>query len=186
MRVSETALPGVVLIGLDVYEDPRGYFVETWNRGRYEEAGIRGEFVQDNLSHSTGRVVRGLHFQNPHGQAKLVYVLEGEVLDVAVDVRLGSPTFGKWVAEVLSARNRHQLFVPEGFAHGFSVLSDSVTFAYKCTEFYSPECERGIRWDDPAIGIDWRVTDPILSAKDANLPLLAELPQSVLPRYVGD
>ena len=186
MRVSETALPGVVLIGLDVHEDPRGYFVETWNRGRYEEVGIRGEFVQDNLSCSTGGVVRGLHFQNPHGQAKLVYVLEGEALDVVVDVRLGSPTFGKWVAEVLSAQNRHQLFVPEGFAHGFSVLSESVTFAYKCTEFYSPECERGIRWDDPAIGIDWRVADPILSAKDADLPLLAELPQSALPRYVGE
>jgi len=185
MTVSETSLPSVILIEPDVYVDGRGFFMETWNRARYEEAGLPGTFVQDNLSSSKQGVLRGLHYQHPQGQSKLVWVLEGEVFDVAVDIRLGSPTFGQWAGIRLSSENRKQLCIPEGFAHGFCVLSERALFAYKCTDFYNAETEHGILWNDPEIGIDWPIEAPVLSEKDADWPLLSKVEEEKLPRYVG-
>ena len=182
MQIQSTALPGVLLIEPKVFGDPRGFFLETWQRSRYEEAGIPGPFVQDNVSSSTRGVLRGLHYQEPHAQGKLVYVLEGEVFDVAVDVRRGSPTFGKWTGATLSLENKRQMFVPPGFAHGFLTLSETALFVYKCTDTYHPECEHSILWSDPAIGIEWPpATSPRLSDKDAAAPPLADLDQSRLP-----
>jgi dTDP-4-dehydrorhamnose 3,5-epimerase len=184
MKVIDTDLPGVVLVEPKVFADPRGFFAETWNHARYEEVGLPGTMVQDNLSSSSRGVLRGLHFQFPHPQGKLVYVLEGEVLDVAVDIRLGSPTFGRWVGVTLSAANKRQLYIPEGFAHGFCVVSQRALVAYKCTELYRPDCDAGIAWNDPEIGVQWPVTEPILSAKDQASPYLSEIPPHRLPRYV--
>jgi len=183
MKRIETDLPGVLVLEPDLYSDERGFFLETWNKARYADLGLETDFVQDNLSYSRRGVLRGLHYQNPHPQAKLVQVLQGEVLDVAVDVRAGSPTFGRWVSMVLSAENRRQVYVPEGCAHGFVVLSDSALFAYKCSDFYSPQSEGGIIWNDPDLGIDWRVKAPILSEKDAQYPPLREIPPESLPPY---
>lgn len=167
MNVIETNLQGVVIIEPKVFGDNRGFFMETWNQEKYEKAELPFNFVQDNLSFSTKGVLRGLHFQNPNPQGKLVYVLQGEVFDVAVDIRVGSPTFGQWTGVTLSSENKRQFYVPEGFAHGFCVLSDTALFAYKCTEKYNPQAEGGIVWNDPDIGIEWPIREPILSDKDS-------------------
>lgn len=184
MRVRETAIPGVLLIEPEVFGDARGWFMESWRRDRYAAAGLPADFVQDNQAFSQRGVLRGLHAQHPHGQGKLVQVLDGEVFDVAVDIRAGSPWFGRWVAATLSGENRHQFYVPPGFAHGYYVLSEAALFSYKCTETYHPETEFGVRWDDPSIAIDWPLAgEPTLSAKDAGAPLLSELDPSRLPGY---
>lgn len=169
MEIIETSLPGVIRIVPAVNSDDRGYHMETWQARRFRDAGIDVEFVQDNLSHSSKGTLRGLHYQIQKSQGKLVRVVSGEVFDVAVDLRKSSPNFGRWVGEILSAENKHQLWVPPGFGHGFLVLSDTADFEYKCTDYYAPEFERAIRWDDPDIGIDWPLADgeqPVLSAKD--------------------
>lgn len=182
MEITPTSIAGVLLIKPDVFEDARGYFMETFHAGRYQKAGIETVFVQDNLSFSTRGTLRGLHFQKTRPQAKLVQVLEGDVYDVAVDLRPGSATFGRWVAEHLSGKSRCQLFIPEGFAHGFCVLSESALFVYKCSDFYSPEDEGGIIWSDPDLHIRWPVADPIVSEKDAGFARLCDLPPEALPR----
>lgn len=165
----------VLVIEPDVYGDDRGFFLETWQRDRYAEAGVGGPFVQDNHSRSARGVLRGLHFQMPRPQGKLVQVLRGEVFDVAVDVRIGSPTFGRWAGCRLSDDDHHQMWVPEGFAHGFLALSDRADFHYKCTDFYAPEAERTLRWDDPDVGVDWPIDGPVVSEKDAGGASLEEL-----------
>jgi dTDP-4-dehydrorhamnose 3,5-epimerase len=175
----------VLILEPKVFGDERGFFLETWNQARYAEAGLPLTFVQDNLSLSRRGVLRGLHFQNPNAQGKLVYVLQGEVFDVAVDIRLGSPTFGQVETVLLSAENKRQLFIPAGFAHGFCVTSETALFAYKCTELYDPKSEGSILWNDPALGIDWPVDSPELSAKDRAAMTLAEFPRERLPVYVG-
>jgi dTDP-4-dehydrorhamnose 3,5-epimerase len=185
MNIVRTELPGVVIVEPKVFGDARGFFVETWQSRRYGEAGLPTVMVQDNVSRSAQGVLRGLHYQWPHPQGKLVYVLEGEVVDVAVDIRLGSPTFGRSVVVKLSGEDKRQIYVPPGFAHGFYVSSPTALFAYKCTEMYRPEFDRGVRWNDPRLAIDWRAESPKLSAKDAVLPLLAEVPKDLLPRYEG-
>ncbi len=183
MNVIETALPGVLIIEPKLFGDARGFFLETFQAERYMAAGVAGPFVQDNLSRSAHGVLRGLHLQNPNPQGKLVSVLRGRVLDVAVDVRRGSPTFGRHVAVELSEENRRQFWVPRGFAHGFAVLSESADFFYKCDALYSPKDELVVRWNDPALGIDWGLESPSLAAKDAAGRLLAEIPN--LPVYAG-
>jgi dTDP-4-dehydrorhamnose 3,5-epimerase len=181
MNIIPTQLPGVTIVEPKVFGDSRGYFMETWNRDRYLAAGLPGTFAQDNISLSRQGVLRGLHFQNPYQQGKLVYVLEGEVFDVAVDIRNGSPTFGRWVGVTLSSDNRRQLYVPPGYAHGFCVTSPSAVFAYKCTDVYHPETERTIRWNDPEISIAWPISDPTVSDRDSRAPLLCEMPLLYLP-----
>ncbi len=183
MNVVETRLPGVVVLEPAVHSDERGFFMETWNRRRYEELGLPADFVQDNLSYSTKGVLRGLHFQNPDAQGKLVSVLKGEIFDVAVDVRLGSPHFGRWVGVTLSAENRRQLYVPEGFAHGFVVTGEAALFSYKCTAYYSPETEHSLLWSDLDLGINWPVEAPEVSAKDGSAPPLAQIAAERLPQY---
>lgn len=182
MQFLETALPGVILIEPDVYRDPRGFFLETWHERKYAEAGIRGPFVQDNHSHSSGGILRGLHAQLCRPQGKLVRAVEGEMFDVAVDIRRGSPTFGRWVGFALSGSNFRQLWVPPGFAHGFCVLSERVHVEYKCTEFYDREDEIAIAWNDPRIGIEWPLADPVLSARDQAAAPLASFGDR-LPSY---
>jgi dTDP-4-dehydrorhamnose 3,5-epimerase len=181
MNVIATEIPEVLIIEPKVLGDQRGFFMETFRADRYAQHGIAAPFVQDNLSRSARGVLRGLHLQNPKAQAKLVSVLRGAVRDVAVDVRRGSPTFGRHVAVELSEDNRRQFFVPRGFAHGFAVLSETADVFYKCDEIYSPADEITVRWNDPAIGIAWGVDAPALSARDAAAPLLADLP--ALPIY---
>lgn len=176
MKVTETRLPGVLLLEPRVFRDERGFFLETWNRERYAEVGINQPFVQDNLSSSQRNVLRGLHFQNPSSQAKLVTTVWGAVFDVAVDLREDSPTFGEWVGVELTAENMRQLYIPEGFAHGFVVLSETALFSYKCTALYSPVHERSLRWNDPDVGIEWPIDVPILSEKDGRAPLLRDVP----------
>lgn len=176
MNVLPCEIQGPLIIEPDVFGDARGFFVESWSRARYASAGLDHEFVQDNFSFSRRGTLRGLHFQNPNPQGKLVSVWQGEVWDVAVDLRRSSPTFGKWVGVTLSAENKRQFFVPAGFAHGFVVTSETALFHYKCTATYSPKDERGIRWDDPALGITWPTVDPILSKRDAVAPMLADVP----------
>lgn len=169
MNVTETSLPGVLLIEPRVFGDSRGFFLETFSTQRYAEADITGPFIQDNWSHSCRGTLRGLHFQIQHPQGKLVHVMQGEIFDVAVDVRQDSPTFGKWVGVTLSAENKRQLWIPPGFAHGFAVLSETADFVYKCTDIYAPEDERTLFWNDKSIGVEWPLnTDPILSDKDRN------------------
>jgi dTDP-4-dehydrorhamnose 3,5-epimerase len=180
MKIQDTALPGAYIIEPKVFGDARGFFLETYNRERYREAGMDLDFVQDNISFSRQGTLRGLHFQNPHPQGKLVYVLEGEVFDVAVDVRADSPTFGGWVGVTLSSENKRQFYVPPGFAHGFCVTSEAALFAYKCTDRYAPDCEGGILWCDEDIGIDWPVSHPLLSGKDKDAPRLREIPRERL------
>jgi dTDP-4-dehydrorhamnose 3,5-epimerase len=167
MNVQRCPLQGLLIIEPKVFGDARGFFLETWNRARYREAGLDADFVQDNISFSRRGILRGLHFQNPKPQGKLLQVLQGEVFDVAVDARRSSPTFGKWHGLMLSAENKQQFYIPPGFAHGFAVVSETALFHYKCTEFYSPEDEMTIRWDDPAIGIRWPIKEPLLSKRDA-------------------
>ena len=181
MNVIQTELPEVIIIEPKLFGDQRGFFLETYQLSRYAEHGVSRPFIQDNMSRSALGVLRGLHLQNPFTQGKLVTALRGKVLDVAVDVRVGSPNFGRHVAVELSEENRRQLWVPRGFAHGFVVLSETADFFYKCDDLYSPKDEVSIRWNDPAIGIDWGVETPSLSAKDADAPLLAEIKN--LPRY---
>ncbi|MDH2357126.1 dTDP-4-dehydrorhamnose 3,5-epimerase [Bradyrhizobium sp. SSUT112] len=181
MKMIATSLPEVQIIEPKLFGDQRGFFLETYQLARYVDCGIARPFIQDNLSRSTFGVLRGLHLQNPSTQGKLVSAMRGRVLDVAVDVRVGSPNFGRHVAVELSEDNRRQLWVPRGFAHGFVVLSESADFFYKCDDLYSPKDEISVRWDDPAIGIDWGIEKPSLSAKDAAAPLLADVKN--LPRY---
>ena len=185
MKVTQTKLPGVLIFEPDVFGDTRGWFAETFSNNRYEEAGLKLPFVQDNVSFSEKNVLRGLHFQYPHSQGKLVQALSGEVFDVALDIRVGSPTFGQWFGETLSAKNHKQLYLPPGFAHGFCVLSDTTLFSYKCTDYYSPAIEGGIIWNDPDIGITWPVDIPKVSKKDTNCPRLKDIPKDKLPQYKG-
>jgi len=185
MNLTSTEIPEVKLVTPRVFGDARGYFFETYHGERYVELGLDARFVQDNVSRSQRGTLRGLHLQNPHAQGKLVWVLMGEVYDVAVDVRVGSPTFGRWVAQLLSEENHLQLYVPPGFAHGFVVTSEAAIFAYKCTDYYHPEAEVGVAWDDPAIGIPWPIENPLLSDKDREHLRLADIDPSLLPRYEG-
>ena len=167
------AIPEVILVRARVFPDPRGFFMESYRRSQFAARGIPQEFVQDNFSHSTRGVLRGLHYQkDPHAQGKLVMVLRGEIFDVAVDIRRGSPTFGRWVAAVLSANDHTMLYVPEGFAHGFCVLSDVADVFYKVTAEYASDLDRGIRWNDADLAIPWPVAAPVLSEKDARMPSL--------------
>ncbi len=183
MNVKETKLEGVLVLEPDVFSDERGFFLETWKSTRYEDAGIKGPFVQDNVSFSKKGVLRGLHFQYPQSQGKLVQVLSGQVVDIAVDVRVGSPTFGHWVSEVISDANHKQIYIPPGFAHGYCVTSQTAVFSYKCTDFYNPETESGIIWNDPDLNIDWLIKEPILSPKDASYSRLKDLPPDKLPHF---
>lgn len=183
MKIVETALPGCVVIDPAVFGDDRGFFFENWNAERFGQHGLPTRFVQSNVSSSSRGVLRGLHYQWPNPQGKLVSVLEGEVYDVAVDIRRGSPTFGQWEAVLLSAENKRQFWIPEGFAHGFAVLSERAVFSYLCTAGYDKAADAGVRWNDPAIGIDWPVTAPLLSGKDDVAPLLAEVAPERLPVY---
>lgn len=183
MKVIETGLPGCLVIEPKVFGDERGFFLETWNRDRYVQHGIGPDFVQSNLSRSARGVLRGLHYQWPNPQGKLVSVQEGEVYDVAVDVRRGSPTFGRWTAVILSAENKRQFWIPEGFAHGFVVLSELAQFFYMCTATYDASADAGLAWDDADISIDWPVAAPSLSAKDAAAPLLKDVAANRLPTY---
>jgi dTDP-4-dehydrorhamnose 3,5-epimerase len=186
VNVSETELPGVLVVEPNVFGDARGFFMESWNGVRYEELGIPNHFVQDNLSFSAHGVLRGLHFQNPRPQGKLVSVLRGEVFDVAVDIRVGSPTFGGWTGVTLSAGNKLQFWIPPGFAHGFVVTDESALFSYKCTDYYAPEYDGSILWNDPDIEIQWPVDNPGLSDKDRAAPPLNRMPAETLPHYTGD
>ena len=185
MKVVETNLSGCVVIEPAVFGDDRGFFFETWNADRYGQLGLPDKFVQSNVSSSARGVLRGLHYQWPNPQGKLVSVLEGEVYDVAVDIRRGSPTFGRWAAVILSAENKRQFWIPEGFAHGFAVLSERAIFSYLCTAQYDKATDAGVRWDDAAIGIDWPIDSPLLSEKDGKAPFLAEVAEDRLPIYVA-
>ncbi len=176
MKVTETSIAGLLIVETKAFGDERGVFLETYHADRYAAAGIPARFVQSNFAHSRKGVLRGLHYQLGRPQAKLVQVLRGEVFDIAVGLRRGSPTFGRWEGITLSSANHRQLFVPEGFAHGYCVLSNDADFAYQCTDYYAPEEERGIRWDDPDIGIDWPEGERIVSAKDQALPFLRDMP----------
>jgi len=180
MNVIPGQLQGLLVIEPKVFGDARGMFMETWNLRKYQDIGIGVPFVQDNISVSRRGALRGLHFQNPNPQGKLVSVLQGEVLDLVVDIRLRSATLGKWEAVHLSSENKRQFYIPPGFAHGFLVLSETAMFHYKCTEFYSPKDEMTVRWNDPEIGIQWPIEDPIVSEKDAKGLYLKEVPRDRL------
>jgi dTDP-4-dehydrorhamnose 3,5-epimerase len=184
MKVIETSLPGVMVIEPQVFGDARGYFYESYNKAKYADAGITSNFVQSNVSRSAKGVLRGLHYQWPNPQGKLVSVLDGDVFDVAVDVRRGSPTFGQWTGVMLSAENKRHLWIPEGFAHGFCVVSEFATFSYQCTALYDREADASVRWNDSDIGIDWPINHPLLSEKDEKAPLLKEVAIARLPEYV--
>lgn len=183
MQKLATSLPGVWELQPSVFRDTRGFFLETYHQRKFVELGIPDVFVQDNHSLSAMGTLRGLHYQLRHSQAKLCRVVEGEVLDVAVDIRAGSPTFGKWASVLLSAAKQNQLFIPRGFAHGFLALTDTVQFLYKCSDFYDPSSEYGIIWNDPNLAISWGLTDPIISEKDTKYPVLAKMPRELLPVY---
>lgn len=182
MRTIETGIPGLLVIEPTVHGDARGWFMETWHASRYGAAGLPGHFVQSNVSRSGPGVIRGLHYQFPRPQGKLVSVLEGCVFDVAVDIRTDSPTFRQWAGVELSTENHRQLYVPEGFAHGFCVLSEGALLAYLCTDEYRAEYDAAVAWDDPDIGIRWPITTGTLSTKDASAPRLADIPVEALPR----
>jgi dTDP-4-dehydrorhamnose 3,5-epimerase len=184
VRFTPTALPDVIVIEPDVYRDARGFFLESYHCEKYRHGGIESRFVQDNHSQSAGGTLRGLHFQTRRPQGKLIRVIEGEIYDVAVDLRRGSPTFGKWVSVTLSANNFKQCYVPPGFAHGFCVVSPSAQVEYKCTDLYDPGDERGLMWNDPALGIAWPIDQPVLSDRDRRHPPLADLLET-LPRWAG-
>lgn len=181
IKVTQTSLPGVLLVEPRLFRDERGFFFEAFRAQTYADVGITGPFVQDNVSRSVRGTLRGLHFQEPNAQGKLVQVLHGSVFDVAVDVRVGSPTFGRWLGVHLSDSEPRQVWIPPGFAHGFCVTSETADFYYKCTALYSPSDERSILWNDPAIGIEWPISAPLLSSKDAAAPTLATAPR--LPEY---
>ena len=176
MKVTETKLPGVFLIEPRVFGDERGYFFESYQEERYQAAGIPSRFVQDNVSKSQRGVLRGMHYQQGQPQAKLVQVVSGEVFDVAVDIREGSPNFGQWVGVVLTGENHHQLYIPEGFAHGFYVMSKTAVFQYKCSDYYAADKERGLVWNDPDVGIEWpEGPEPVLAQRDAEFPRLKDI-----------
>jgi dTDP-4-dehydrorhamnose 3,5-epimerase len=179
----ETSLPDVWELYSKVFRDARGFFIETYNQKRFSEHGILETFVQDNHSRSTKGTLRGLHYQLRHAQAKICRVIEGEALDVAVDIRLGSPTFGKWASVLLSAEKQNQIYIPAGFAHGFVARTDSVQFLYKCSDFYDPGDEHGIIWNDPHLAISWSFSNPLISEKDAKYPSLSAMKPEFLPRY---
>ena len=183
MKITKTKLPEVLIIEPDAFDDARGWFLETFSQKRYEQAGIEISFVQDNVSYSAKNVLRGLHFQYPRSQGKLVQVFSGDVFDVAVDIRLGSPTFGQWVADNLSSSNHRQIYIPPGFAHGFCVLSDTALFSYKCTDYYDAAAEAGVAFNDPDLNIAWPVGSPIVSKKDAGYIRLRDIPKDKLPKY---
>jgi dTDP-4-dehydrorhamnose 3,5-epimerase len=183
MERIETSLPGVYELRPRIYRDARGFFIETYHRARLSQLGIGDAFVQDNHSQSAQGTLRGLHYQLHHPQAKLCRVVEGEVLDIAVDIRVGSPNFGKWTSVHLTAREQNQIYIPAGFAHGFLALTNSVQFLYKCSDYYTSGDEYGILWNDPALGIAWKVSGPLLSDKDSRNPTLASVPTEHLPRY---
>ncbi|MGN7830507.1 dTDP-4-dehydrorhamnose 3,5-epimerase [Pseudoxanthomonas sp. 22568] len=185
MKIVETPLPGCVVIEPTVFGDDRGFFYEAWNAERFGKHGLPARFVQSNISSSSRGVLRGLHYQWPNPQGKLVSVLEGEVYDVAVDIRRGSPHFGRWTAVMLSAENKREFWIPEGFAHGFAVLSERAIFSYLCTATYDKASDAGIRWDDASIGIDWPIHDPVLSDKDARMPFLDEMKPEQLPPFAA-
>jgi len=185
MNAEPLALPGVMLLKPRIFRDERGHFFEAWRAAEFDGIGI-GPFVQDNVSVSRKNVVRGLHLQHPRAQGKLVSVLSGRVFDVAVDVRMGSPTFGQWAGAELSGANGFQLWVPPGFAHGFMALTDGAVFSYKCTDYYTPSVEHTVLWSDPAIGVKWPSVDSaIIAPKDAAAPLLAQMPVGSLPAWGG-
>jgi len=181
MNIINTSIKDILIIEPRVFEDSRGFFMETYHQKRYLKSGINKIFVQDNLSFSIQGTLRGLHYQVKHPQAKLIQVIKGEIFDVAVDIRPGSSTFGKWTGVYLSDKNKRQLFIPEGFAHGFCVLSETAFFLYKCSDFYAQEDECGIHWTDPDIGIDWPVKDPLISEKDRQNPNLCDISSQQLP-----
>jgi dTDP-4-dehydrorhamnose 3,5-epimerase len=183
LEIIETRLPGVLVVKPRVHEDPRGFFMETYRQNVLAGAGIKDQFVQDNHSRSSRGVLRGLHYQLRNPQAKLCRVVQGEVLDIAVDVRVGSPTFGEWVSVLLSAENHLQLYIPKGFAHGFVVQSETADFLYKCSDYYDASDDRGVLWNDPQIGINWETPAPILSEKDRRYLPLSQIARDQLPRY---
>lgn len=185
MQCVETGLPGLLIIEPTVHGDARGYFMETWHADRYSAAGLPETFVQANVSRSGAGVVRGLHYQYPEPQGKLVQVLDGRIFDVAVDIRSGSPTFGEWAGVELSAENHRQLYVPEGFAHGFCVLGAGATISYLCTRVFSAEFDAVVAWDDPDIDIGWPIEPASLSAKDKSAPRLRDIPVDRLPPFPG-
>jgi dTDP-4-dehydrorhamnose 3,5-epimerase len=184
MEIIDTKIKDVKLIKPKIYGDSRGFFLETYHKDQYKKAGISDHFVQDNHSRSKKNILRGLHYQLDKMQGKLVRVSNGRVYDVAVDMREGSPTFKEHVSFILSDKNQYQLYIPPGFAHGFCVISDEADFEYKCTEFYNPNSEVGIMWNDPDIGIDWPISDPIVSDKDNKNFLISEIPNSLIPKYL--
>jgi dTDP-4-dehydrorhamnose 3,5-epimerase len=179
----ETSLPGVWELQPKVFHDARGFLIETYNRKQFSDLGILDTFVQDNHSRSKKGTLRGLHYQLRQAQAKICRVIEGEALDVAVDIRTGSPTFGKWTSVVLSAEKLNQIYIPAGFAHGFVARTDSVQFLYKCSDYYDPSDEHGIIWNDPDLGISWGISNPLISEKDVKYPTLAATARDFLPRY---
>jgi dTDP-4-dehydrorhamnose 3,5-epimerase len=184
MQRFETSLTDVCELRPRIFQDARGFFMETYHRDRFAELGIRDSFVQDNHSQSSKDTLRGLHYQLNHPQAKLCRVIEGEALDVAVDIRIGSPTFGKWTSILLSAEKQNQIYIPAGLAHGFLALTDTVKFIYKCSDFYFPDDEHGILWNDPGLGIAWGAGHPLVSEKDARCPKLIDVARELLPRYL--
>lgn len=180
MEIIKTEFPGLTFIKPKIFGDSRGWFFESWSKERYAEIGITENFVQDNISFSTKGVLRGLHYQKPYTQGKLVFVLQGEVWDVVVDLRRSSPTFGKWEGFTLTGEDKEQLYVPPGFAHGFCVLSETVLFQYKCTDQYSPASEHGVMWNDPTLNIPWPAGNPIISEKDTRHPMFQDLTDELL------
>jgi dTDP-4-dehydrorhamnose 3,5-epimerase len=187
MKVIETNLPGVLIFEPRIFSDPRGYFLETFSAKRYRDAGVQVDFVQDNISLSRQGTLRGLHYQHPHSQAKLVQVLEGSVFDVAVDIRSDSPTFGRWLDVILTAEKHNQMYIPAGFAHGFYVLSETALFNYKCSDYYNPDTEGGIAWNDSDIGIIWPLSgQPTISDKDMQFGKLSDIATETLPRTEED
>jgi len=185
LQKNELSIPGVWELRPRIFSDPRGFFLETYHQKEFADLGIADSFVQDNHSSSVKSTIRGLHYQLQHAQAKLCRVVEGEVLDVAVDIRVGSPYFGKWVSVVLSAKEQNQIYIPRGFAHGYLALSEKVQFLYKCSDFYEPRDERGILWNDPQIGVTWNIADPIVSEKDSRFTTLSQTPKDLLPQYLA-
>ncbi len=184
IKLQETSIPDVLLVEPRVFSDSRGFFLETFHGKKYAEQGIERSFIQDNFSHSSRGILRGLHYQLKYPQAKLIYVVTGEIFDVAVDIRRGSPTFGKWTGAYLSAKNKSQIFIPEGFAHGFYVISAEADVIYKCSEYYVPGDEYGVIWSDAEIGIEWPLEEtPVLSDKDEKFPRLNDMPKEHLPVY---
>lgn len=180
MNIKKTDFPGLIYIEPRIFGDSRGWFLETWNEEQYKQIGITGPFVQDNISYSSRGVVRGLHYQKPYSQGKLIFVIQGSVWDVVVDLRKSSPKFGKWIAFNLTEEKKEQLYVPAGFAHGFCVLSDSALFQYKCTDKYSLQSEQGIMWNDPHLNIPWPVDNPLISNKDQKHPCFKDLRDDLL------